>query len=317
MQVLVTGVAGFVGSHLAEALLAQGDEVVGVDSFTSYYNLQQKRDNLRSLLNSRGFQFVEIDLRSAPLQEFVDGVDVIFHQAAQPGVRSSWGAFESYVQHNLLVTQRVLDAARAAQVRKVVYASSSSIYGNTSHYPTREDEIPRPHSPYGVTKLAAEHLVRLYGQNWGLPTVALRYFTVYGPRQRPDMAMHRLVESAFSGRRFALYGTGSQVRDFTYVSDVVAANLRAVETDVPPGAVFNIAGGGSTSMAALIDLVGELSGGQVNVERLPEQAGDVARTGGDTSAAEALLAWRPVVSIREGLKAQIAWHRGVVGRQAF
>ncbi len=316
MLTLVTGAAGFVGSHLAETLLARGDEVLGIDSFTSYYNLQQKRDNIRSLLRHGAFQFVEVDLRTAPLQEFVDGVDVIFHQAAQPGVRSSWGAFESYVQHNVVATQRVLDAARAAQVRKVVYASSSSIYGNTSHYPTREDEIPRPHSPYGVTKLAGEHLVRLYGQNWGLPTVALRYFTVYGPRQRPDMAMHRLIESAFTGRRFSLYGTGSQIRDFTFVSDVADANLRSADIDVPPGTVLNVAGGGSTTMASLIELVGELAGSPVNVERLPEQAGDVERTGGDTTAAETLLGWRPRVDVREGLTAQIAWHRSVKDRGA-
>jgi UDP-glucuronate 4-epimerase len=315
MQTLVTGVAGFVGSHVAEALLERGDEVLGIDSFTSYYNLQQKRDNIAALRRSSAFQFVEVDLRSAPLQEFVDGVDVVFHQAAQPGVRSSWGAFESYVEHNVVATQRVLDAARAAQVRKVVYASSSSVYGNTTHYPTREDEIPRPHSPYGVTKLAGEHLVRLYGQNWGLPTVALRYFTVYGPRQRPDMAMHRLIESSFTGRRFALYGDGSQVRDFTYVSDVVGANLRAADTEVPPGSVLNVAGGGSTNMSSLVDLVGELTGSPVNLEHLPEQAGDVGRTGGDTSAAESMLGWRAVVDVREGLEAQIAWHKGLRQRQ--
>jgi len=312
MQVLVTGVAGFVGSHLAEALLAQGDEVIGIDAYTSYYNLEQKRENVRRLKKYRYFRMIEIDLRTAPLQEFVDGCEIVYHQAAQPGVRASWGAFPSYVEHNVLATQRLLEAARAAQVRKFVFASSSSIYGNAASYPTRETDVPRPHSPYGVTKLSAEYLVRLFGENWGLPTVALRYFTVYGPGQRPDMAMHRLIESAFFGRRFPLFGDGSQIRDFTYVSDIVAANLRAAETEIAPGGVFNVAGIHSIDMASLIDLVGELTGHAVNVQQLPEQAGDVARTGGDITQARKILGWEPTTDIRTGLIQQIAWHRGVI-----
>jgi nucleoside-diphosphate-sugar epimerase len=209
----------------------------------------------------------------------------------------------------VLATQRLLEAARAAQTQKFVFASSSSIYGNAAAYPTRETDVPRPHSPYGVTKLSAEYLVRLFGENWGLPTVSLRYFTVYGPGQRPDMAMHRLIESAFFGRRFPLFGDGGQVRDFTFVSDIVAANLLAAQRPVQPGSVFNIAGVHSIDMASLIELVGELTGHAVNVERLPEQAGDVARTGGDVSRAREELGWEPRVGIREGLTRQIEWHR--------
>lgn len=309
MRALVTGAAGFVGSHLAGALLSRGDEVLGLDAFTSYYDIGQKRDNLAALKRAPGFQLVEIDLRTAPLDEYLHGCDVVFHQAAQPGVRASWGAFTSYFEHNVLATQRLLEAARGADVQRFVYASSSSVYGNAPNYPTREIDMPRPHSPYGVTKLAGEHLVRLYGENWGVPTVALRYFTVYGPRQRPDMAMHRLIEASLLGRSFPLYGDGGQLRDFTYVEDVVAANLAAASGSLAPGSVFNIAGGGSVSMAALIDLVGELAGQPVHLDRLPPQAGDVLQTGGSIEAVQAALGWEPKVSLRAGLEAQVGWHR--------
>jgi nucleoside-diphosphate-sugar epimerase len=315
MRTLVTGVAGFVGSHLAQSLLERGDSVVGLDALTSYYDIGQKRANLRRLADHPEFTSIEVDLRTAPLAEFLHGIDQVFHQAAQPGVRASWGSFSSYVEHNILATQRMLDAAKAADVSRFVYASSSSIYGNTVAYPTLEDAIPKPHSPYGVTKLAGEHLVRLFGQNWGFPTVSLRYFTVYGPGQRPDMAMHRLIDAALLGRKFPLYGDGSALRDFTYVGDVVAANLAAADRPVPPGTVVNVAGGGSIKMADLIALVGQLTGSPVQLDRLPEQAGDVQQTGGDISAARELLGWKPEVGIEEGLTAQVAWQRERLGER--
>jgi UDP-glucuronate 4-epimerase len=309
MRMLVTGAAGFVGSHLAEALLRRGDEVVGIDALTSYYDVSQKMANLERLGVHRGFTSVQVDLRTAPIDEFMHGCDVVFHQAAQPGVRASWGTFPSYVEHNILATQRLLDAARAADVQRFVFASSSSIYGNAPSYPTLEQEVPRPHSPYGVTKLAAEHLVRLYGENWALPTVALRYFTVYGPGQRPDMATYRLIDAALRGRKFPLYGDGTSQRDFTYVDDVVAANIAAADRPVAPGSVMNVAGGGSIEMRSLISLVGELSGASVALDSLPAQAGDVLQTGGDITLARGLLDWTPVVNLRDGLASQVAWQR--------
>jgi len=302
----VTGVGGFVGSHLADALLARGDDVVGVDCFTPYYDPAAKRANVPA-----GVRLVEADLRDADLGPLVAGAGVVFHQAAQPGVRLSWSSgFADYDSHNVLATQRLLEACLAADVRpRVVYASSSSVYGQAPRYPTSEDDLPRPHSPYGVTKLAAEHLCNLYAANWGLPTVSLRYFTVYGPRQRPDMAMHRLCEAALGGTAFPLYGDGSARRDFTFVADVVAANLAAAEADVAPGTVVNVAGGGDTSMADLIALVGDVAGAPVEVERRPRQPGDVDRTGGAIDRARALLGWSPQVSLEDGVAAQVAWHR--------
>ena len=311
MRALVTGAAGFIGSHLAEYLLAGGDEVVGVDNLSSYYNVGQKRANLSILMNTQGYSFAEVDLRTAPLEQFVEGAEVVYHLAAQPGVRVSWASFPSYVENNVLATQRLLDAARSCEVSKFVYASSSSVYGNAACYPTHESHLTAPHSHYGVTKLAGEHLVRLYGQNWNLPTVALRYFTVYGPRQRPDMAIYRLIDSALNGKRFSLYGDGSQRRDFTYVSDVVSANAAAGTTPLPPGSVLNIGSPGSVTVAELCALVEDITGSSLNLVRLPEQAGDVIQTGGTIADAEKLLGWHPVVSLRDGVASQVEWQRSV------
>jgi nucleoside-diphosphate-sugar epimerase len=228
-------------------------------------------------------------------------------------VRASWSeGFTPYVQHNVLVTQRLLEAVKGAGVRRFVYASSSSVYGNATSYPTGEDDMPRPQSPYGVTKLAAEHLCGVYARTWGVPTVALRYFTVYGPRQRPDMAMHRLIEAAMTGDPFPLYGDGRQIRDFTYVGDVVAANLLAAAVDVMPGSVLNIAGGTATSLLEVVEIVGELVGRPVRLERRPAEAGDVERTGGSSRRAAMALGWIPAVPLSEGLAEQVRWHAGRV-----
>ena len=308
-HVLVTGAAGFVGSHLVDTLLAQGDTVVGVDCFTPYYSPDSKRDALSSALDHERFQLVEADLRDADLTPIFEGVDTVFHQAAQPGVRLSWSdGFGEYTSHNVLATQRLLEAAHDASVRRFVYASSSSVYGNQERYPTVETDLPRPYSPYGVTKLAAEHLCGLYAENWNLSTVALRYFTVFGPRQRPDMSIHRLCEAVGTGASFPRFGDGEQVREFTYVSDIVAANLCAADADVANGTVVNIAGGGEITLNELIAMVGGLADAEVVIENHPSQAGDARRNGGATEKARELLGWEPTVSLRDGIAAQLAWH---------
>jgi nucleoside-diphosphate-sugar epimerase len=313
MKTVVTGAAGFVGSHLSEALCAAGHEVLGIDCLTDYYDPAEKRRNLASTSRWPGFAFEEADLRTADLLPLIEEATVVFHQAGQPGVRKSWSTgFNDYCEHNVKATQRLLEAAKAAATPRVVYASSSSVYGNAPVYPTLETDLPQPFSPYGVTKLAAEHLCGLYAANWGLSTVSLRYFTVYGPRQRPDMAMRRLADAAVAGTTFSLFGDGRQVRDFTYVSDVVAANMAAAFADVAPGTVVNVAGGSNAVMADVIDLIGELAGSSVRLERAGNEAGDVQRTGGSTERAHELLGWEPRVSLREGLAAQVAWSQAML-----
>lgn len=312
MRALVTGAAGFIGSHLSQALLSAGHEVCGVDLITDYYAVERKFANLDLVRdNSDRFSFHEVDLAACDAARLLDGVDVVFHQAGQPGVRASWAEqFDAYVSRNIVATQRLLDASKGhPSLRRFVFASSSSVYGEAIRYPTTEADLPRPHSPYGVTKLAAEHLCGLYASNWDVPTVALRYFTVFGSRQRPDMAMHRLVEAGLSGGQFPMFGDGSQVRDFTHVSDIVAANLAAAESDLPGGAVINIAGGSSASLAEVIATVEKLVGREIALDRRSGQAGDVKRTGADTSLARDVLGWEPRTTLEEGLQEQIEWHR--------
>lgn len=311
MHALVTGAAGFIGSHLCEALLAEGHDVRGVDAFTPAYDTDVKKRNVRTIGTDPAFDLIRADLRTAELAPLLDGVDVVFHLAGQPGVRPSWAAgFRPYVEHNVIATQRLLDAAQDHRaLRRFVYASSSSVYGNAARYPTRETDTPRPHSPYGVTKLAGEHMCGVYGVNCGVPTTMLRYFTVYGPRQRPDMGIHRFVAAALLGMPLPVYGDGSQVRDFTFVSDVVAATMRAGVTDLSPGTVVNIAGGDSISVNDLLDLVERETGREIAIRRLPMQAGDVEETGGSIELAGELLGWRPLVSIEHGVAAQVAWQR--------
>src|SRR5262245_13890429 len=235
MHALVTGAAGFVGSTLVDALLAAGDTVLGVDCFTPYYDPAVKQANLAGARGHAAFEFADADLRTADIESMLDGVDVVYHQSAQPGVRLSWSdGFADYVAQNVGVTQRLLEALRVARPSaRLVYACSSSVYGNQPRYPTTEDDLPRPHSPYGVTKLAGEHLCGLYADNWGLRTISLRYFTVYGPRQRPDMSIARLCEAALRRETFPRYGDGAQIREFTYVGDIVRGNLAAATADLP------------------------------------------------------------------------------------
>jgi UDP-glucuronate 4-epimerase len=310
VRALVTGAAGFIGSHLVDALVADGHQVVGLDAFTPYYDRAEKEANLASVAGCDRFTLHERDLRATDLDPLVAEVDVVFHQAGQPGVRLSWhDDFATYVDHNVVATQHLLEALWRRPGARLVYASSSSVYGNAPRYPTRESDLPRPHSPYGVTKLAGEHLCRLYGANWGLPVVVLRYFTVYGPRQRPDMAIRRFVEAALTGTPVPVHGDGEQVRDFTYVSDVVAANLAAADTPDAPDEPINVAGGGATSVNRLLDLIGELVGRPVRRHEQPPQAGDVDRTGGSVELAAEVLGWKPEVPLDEGIRRQIAWTR--------
>jgi UDP-glucuronate 4-epimerase len=308
---VVTGAAGFVGSTLVARLLADGRDVVGVDALTDYYDPQIKRANLARLEHPR-FRFVEADLTTADLAPLLADAELVFHEAGQPGVRASWGkAFERYTLDNIGATQRLLEAAvEAPRLARFVFASSSSVYGDAARFPTRETDLPQPVSPYGVTKLAAEHLCTLYARTYALPTVSLRYFTVYGPGQRPDMAFTRFCQAVHDDREIELYGSGEQVRDFTYVDDVVEANMRvalAGVEDVPAGAVLNVAGGASTTVNEVIALLGTISGKEVRVNRGPVVAGDVVRTGGSTDALHAATGWVPQVGLEEGLTAQYKW----------
>jgi UDP-glucuronate 4-epimerase len=316
MRAFVTGAAGFVGSHLVERLVADGHEVVAVDALTPYYDLRQKRDNVEMLANHAGCRVSELDLRTIG-PTALDGVDVIFHQAGQPGVRASWReGFAGYLEHNVLATQRLLEAAVAAGVPRFVFASSSSVYGEAPIFPTSEEMLPAPRSPYGVTKLAAEHLCGAYERASSMTTVSLRYFTVYGPRQRPDMAMFRLIRAALEARSFVLYGDGEQVRDFTYVADVVEANVLAAVCGAPAGAVINIAGGSATTLSEVISTVEDLTGSPILRDPQPAPPGDVRRTGGSIERARDLLGWEPRVNLQEGLARQVAWYRGRIEREA-
>lgn len=306
---MVTGAAGFVGSTLSKALISEGHDVVGIDALTDYYDRQLKLENLQGLLGAQRFEFVEEDLRTVDLDQMLADVEVIYHQAGQPGVRASWGSeFLAYTEANIDATQRLLEAAvKQGSIRRFVYASSSSVYGNAESYPTLETDLPQPLSPYGVTKLAAEHLCSLYAANFGLPTVSLRYFTVYGPGQRPDMAFTRFVQAAVADEQIVIYGDGTQIRDFTFVDDVVHANMLAAQREVPPGTVLNVAGGSNISVNEVLRMIEEISGKKLKISYENKVQGDVFRTGGSTERIEEILGWRPSVSLESGLKRHYQW----------
>lgn len=309
-RALVTGVAGFIGSHLAERLLDDGMVVRGVDCLTDYYDTAIKQANLAALQARDNFEFRSLDLATDPLESLTRDVEVVFHQAATPGVRASWSdGFIASVTNNVTATQRLLEAVRHAEIERFVYASSSSVYGQASEIPMREDGPLRPYSPYGVTKLSAEQLCTVYAENFGVPTVSLRYFTVYGPRQRPDMATHRMIQSALTDRPFPLFGAAGHVRDFTYVDDVVAANVAALRADVAPGTICNIAGGSIVTIHALMEAVEEATGRPLPVDDQGAKAGDVTHTEADLAHTRAVLGWSSRVSLADGLAAQADWHR--------
>ena len=302
MRYLVTGAAGFIGSHLAEALVAAGNDVLGVDSFNDYYARERKEANAVAA----GVEVRELDLAEAPLDPLLPGLDGVFHLAGQPGVRASWGeSFQLYLERNVRATQRLFEAAADEGIR-VVFASSSSVYGDAETYPTPEDVVPRPISPYGITKLACEQLAVAIERARGLDAVVLRYFTVYGPRQRPDMAFTAMLEALARGERFRLFGDGSAARSFTYGGDAVTATIAAMSRG-RRGATYNVGGGDEATMNEAIALAEEVSGCTLDVERVEEAVGDVKRTKADVSKAAAELGWAPETPLREGLAAQWEW----------
>jgi len=300
---LVTGAAGFVGSHLARRLLNEGCRVYGVDCFTDYYDRDLKEQNITDLLKRPGFVLIRRDVAGIENGWFAEKVEWVFHQSAQAGVRSSWGKeFSHYTHQNILVTQRLLEWARGHEPACFVYASSSSIYGNTGKLPMHEDDLPRPLSPYGVTKLAGEHLCTLYYENFSVPVVCLRYFTVFGPGQRPDMAFHRFIHALLEGGEAVIYGSGEQTRDFTYIDDIVEANLAAASASGAAGRVYNIGGGRRISVNGVIDILNSLAGRRLQVRYEPVQAGDPLHTYADTTRALEELHFHPAVSLEEGLQ---------------
>jgi UDP-glucose 4-epimerase len=303
-RALVTGAAGFIGSHLAERLLDRGVTVLGVDRLSDYYDPAIKAANVAPLADRPGFTFVEADLAEVASPALLEDVEVVYHLAGQPGVRPSWGrSFEIYANDNVMATQALLEAAKEAPIDRFVYASSSSVYGNAERFPTAETDRPQPLSPYGVTKLAAEHLCHLYAKSYGVPACSLRYFSVYGPGQRPDMGFHRFIRAATSGQPVRIFGDGLQSRDFTYVGDIVTATMAAGELGVA-GEVYNVAGG---SRVTVLDVLGMLERIlDLPIEVLHEEAarGDARDTSGDTTKAARGLGYSPSVSLEEGLAAQ-------------
>jgi UDP-glucose 4-epimerase len=304
--VLVTGCAGFIGSHLCEALLEAGTPVRGVDAFTDYYPRDLKERNLEGVRSSEHFTLLDEDIVTADLDRLIEGCSGVYHLAAQPGVRGSFGeTFARYAHDNILATQRIFEAAARAGVR-VVWASSSSVYGNAASHPTPEHTRPAPISPYGVTKITCEHLAGAYEATSGLVAVAMRYFTVYGPRQRPDMAFTRVAHALATGAPFPLFGSGRQTRDVTYVADAVSATIAAMASGVP-GAAYNVGGGSETSLLDAIGILEDLAGDRLLIDAQPGAAGDVQRTSADTARARQDLAWAPTTSIEDGLRNQLTW----------
>ena len=309
---LVTGVAGFIGSHLARRLLAGGCQVTGIDCFTDYYDRTIKENNVADLLKNSSFRLISKDVTGID-DDWADGVQYVFHQAAQAGVRASWGSeFAHYTRHNVLATQRLLEWALRSKPERFVYASSSSIYGNTGKLPMHEDDLPRPLSPYGVTKLAAEHLCNLYHQNFAVPTVSLRYFTVYGPGQRPDMAFHRFMRSLLENKEMVIYGTGEQTRDFTFIEDIVEANLAAASSEQAAGRVYNIGGGSRISVNGVLEILKGLTGKSLKIRYEPVQAGDPPHTFADTTRVKEELDFTPHTSLEQGLKEMLNSFRTVL-----
>jgi nucleoside-diphosphate-sugar epimerase len=307
VRALVTGCAGFIGSHLAEALLLAGLEVVGLDSLSDNYSRQAKLRNLEPLREWKEFECFELDLARDDLEGCSDS-DVVFHLAGEPGVRTSWGPrFELYERNNVLATQRLLEVLRSQPATRFVFASSSSVYGQAERLPTPESTTPRPVSPYGVTKLSAEHLCHLYQHTFGMDTVVLRYFSVYGPRQRPDMAFHRFCRAAIESQPITIFGDGHQTRDFTFVSDVVAATTAAARASTASGHTYNVGGGAETSLMKAVEIIGELAGRALQVRCCASESGDVRSTGADTTRAQADLAFRPATALTDGLAAEFRW----------
>ena len=309
-HVVVTGAAGFVGSQLAERCLDRGWQVTAVDSLTPYYDERIKRRNLTRLCSDPNCEFVTDDLVSLDLRQLLSDVEIVFHLAAQPGVRASWGeSFDIYTHSNVTALQRLLEAAKVSpSIERFVFASSSSVYGDAESLPTSEDSVLRPVSPYGATKALGEYLTYLYYKSYGVPTVSLRYFTVYGPRQRPDMAFHRLILAGLTDGGFRLFGDGEQSRDFTFVRDAVAGTIAAGECG-EPGGLYNLGGGSQVTMNEVIGTLARLMGYELRVSRGESQMGDARHTSADTSRARRDLGFSPTLSLEEGLREQVEWQR--------
>ena len=310
---IVTGVAGFIGSNLAQKLLEQGDQVIGIDQFNDYYDPSLKRKNAHILAKYPEFKLIEADIQALDWRQLLQGVEVLFHQAAQAGVRASWGdGFRQYTERNINATQIILEAAKETpSLQRMVFASTSSVYGNAETMPTPETLCPQPVSPYGITKLAAERLCWLYHQNFNVPVTALRYFTVYGPRQRPDMAFHKFFQAAIAGKPIGIYGDGKQTRDFTFISDAVAANLAAAVVPEALGEVFNIGGGSRVVLLDVLDTMEKVIGKPI--ERLHQglARGDARHTAADVTKARTILGYNPQVSLAEGLAQEWQWIQGL------
>ncbi|MDP2054880.1 MAG: NAD-dependent epimerase/dehydratase family protein [Acidobacteriota bacterium] len=307
MKALVTGGAGFIGSTLSERLLEQGASVRAIDAFTDFYPRPLKERNLENLRGRAGYDFIEGDLREVDLNAALDGITHVFHLAAQAGVRRSWGKeFQVYTGLNVDATQALLEACATKPIERLVYASSSSVYGDDVAIPMTETALPQPVSPYGVTKLAAEQLCHLYFVNYGVPAVSLRYFTVYGPRQRPDMGFNRFFTAILNGQPLIQFGDGLQTRDFTFVADAAAATAAAAVRGVP-GRVYNIGGGSRVSLKEVFDLLAKVSGRKVTIDQQGPQKGDMRDTYADTTRARQDLAFAPSVTLEEGLRAMWRW----------
>ncbi|MBN1163668.1 MAG: NAD-dependent epimerase/dehydratase family protein [Candidatus Krumholzibacteriota bacterium] len=312
-KAVVTGAAGFIGSHLCERLLREGYRVTGIDCFTDYYDPARKREHIRFLLGDQRFNLVEENINTCDLRGLLDGAESVFHLAAQAGVRRSWGSeFTHYLDSNILATQRLLEAMRGREGIRLIYSSSSSVYGETRELPMREDHRLRPLSPYGATKLSGEHLCELYHANFGLSYAALRYFTVYGPRQRPDMAFSRFITAAFRGDTIEIYGDGKQTRDFTFVSDAVEANCLAARY-AGSERIFNIGGGSRVSVLKVLDILRGQTGRELRIEFTERARGDVLDTWADTSRARTELGFSPSISLEEGMGREIDWYRERLG----
>ena len=310
MRCLVSGAAGFIGSHLAERLVRDGHEVISIDCFLDYYPREVKEENLAGLKKSPNFHFLEANLLELDLPALVQKTDFIFHLAAQAGVRASWGeSFSIYTENNIRATQRLLESCKGQKISKFILASSSSVYGDAEEMPTSENSAPKPVSPYGLSKLACEHLCYLYWKNYKIPYLALRYFTVYGPRQRPDMAFHKFLRSALHGKEIEIYGDGNQTRDFTYISDIINATVKSISTDAVAESV-NLGGGSPATIWQVLNIIEEITGKRVRLRHIEEQKGDVRHTCADITKAQRILGYAPQVRLGDGLRKQFLWQKG-------
>lgn len=304
---LITGVAGFIGSALAHRLLEDGYRVLGVDRFSQFYDRKVKERNIEKISGNECFELIDGNINEIDLNRITSDIDFVFHLAAQPGVLGSWGEnFVLYLEDNVLATQKLLEALKDKKIKKFIYASSSSVYGEQTRFPVSEDLLPAPYSPYGVTKLAGENLVNLYWQNYKLPVISLRFFSVYGPGQRPDMAFHKFIKAIFNGEEIEIYGNGEQTRDFTYVDDVVEANILALKTDIA-GESFNIGGGSRISLKKSVSIIEKEMNINAKLKFIKRQKGDVTHTGADISKAEQKLGYKPLIKIEEGLYKEVNW----------